>query len=91
MTLTDENRNGNIPNGCVHVHSDLFILLKAFCFYFYHWDLFPLADRQDFQKKFVTINDTQERREFCLWQETNNKVNYAIKENCCESLYSAVF
>ena len=31
------------------------ILLKAFCFYFYHRDLFPLANRQIIQKK-VTIN-----------------------------------
>ena len=29
--------------------------LKAFCFYHYHRDLFPLADRQVFQKKFVTL------------------------------------
>ena len=61
MTLTDENRNGNIPNGCVHAHSDLFNLLKAFCFYFYHWDLFPLADRQIFQKKYVTLLTTHKR------------------------------
>ena len=90
MTLTDENRNGNIPNGCVHAHSDLFILLKAFCFYVQS-GLVPIGRSPRFSKKFGTINESQERREFCLWQETNNKVNYAIKENCCESLYSAVF
>ena len=88
--MTDKNRNGNIPNGCVHAHSDLFILLKAFCFYVQS-GLVPIGRSPRFSKKFVTINETQERREFCLWQETNNKVNYAIKENCCESLYSAVF
>ena len=80
------SENFYIINPMGKIYPLFIILLKAFCFYFQS-GLVPIGRSPNLSKKVCNIiNETQERREFCLWQETINKVNYAIKRKLFDSL-----